>query len=62
MGRDTYLDQTYYEAASITVATGQTNRDIRANNPTLWRDLQQSTCMIVSTDQTITIRLNDTSY
>jgi len=61
MGRDTYLDQNYYDAASIQVATWQTNRDIRANEPALWSKVQQSTMMRFSTSQTVTIRLNDST-
>jgi len=50
-----------YDAVSTTVATGQTNRDMKANNATLFANLTEaSTCSII-TDQTISIRFNDTS-
>lgn len=50
-----------YDAVSTTVATGQTNRDMKANNPTLFANLTQATYCSITTDQTITIRFNDTN-
>ena len=52
---------TVYDAASITVATGQNNRDIKANEPTLFKNFSDARQMRITTDQTITIRLNSTS-
>ncbi len=50
-----------YDAASFTVATGQTNRDIKANVATLWSNFADARFMRITTDQTISIRLNSTS-
>jgi len=58
----TYTEEWYYEAGSFTVATGQTNRDIRANEPTLWKSINQATAVRISTDQTVTLRFNDATY
>lgn len=52
---------TKYDAASFTVATGQTNRDIKANVPALWNNFTDARFMRITTDNTITIRLNSTS-
>lgn len=50
-----------YDAVSTTVATGQTNRDMKANNPTLFANVTTATYCSITTDQTITIRFNDTT-
>jgi len=50
-----------YDAATIAVATGQTNRDIKANEPLLWNNFTDARFMRLTTDQTITVRLNSTS-
>ena len=47
-----------YDAASFTVATGQTNRDIKVNVTDLWKNFTDARFMRITTDQTITIRLN----
>ena len=60
--RDPKFNQTDYEAASITVVTGQTNRDIKANETALFSKGKASNHTVISTDQTITIRLNDSTY
>jgi hypothetical protein len=52
---------TTYDAASFTVATAQTNRDIKANVTDLWKSFTDARFMRISTDQTITIRLNSTA-
>lgn len=52
---------TVYDAVSTTVATGQTNRDMKANNVTLWANFTDARFMRITTDQTITIRLNATT-
>ncbi len=51
---------TRYDAISTTVATGQTNRDMKANNATLFANVDRARFMRITTDQTITIRLNST--
>lgn len=60
--RDAKFNELFYDAASITVATGQTNRDIKANESELWKTLTDAYKVVLSTDQTITVRFNDTSY
>jgi hypothetical protein len=50
-----------YDAVSTTVATAQTNRDMKANNATLFANLTEATYCSITTDQTITIRFNSTS-
>ena len=50
-----------YDAVSTTVATGQTNRDMKANNATLFANVSEANYCLITTDQTITIRFNDTS-
>lgn len=50
-----------YDAATIAVATGQTNRDIKANEALLWNNFTDARFMRLTTDQTITVRLNSTS-
>lgn len=50
-----------YDAVSTTVATGQTNRDMKANNADLFKNLDEATFCRITTDQTITIRFNSTS-
>lgn len=52
---------TEYDAASFTVATGQTNRDIKANEASLWNNFADARFMRITTDQTVSIRLNSTS-
>lgn len=52
---------TKYDAASFTVATGQTNRDIKANEADLWKNFADARFMRITTDQTVSIRLNSTS-
>jgi hypothetical protein len=52
---------TVYDAVSTTVATGQTNRDMKANESSLWKAFSDARFMRITTDQTITIRLNSTS-
>lgn len=54
-------NNTVYDAVSTTVATGQTNRDMKANNATLFANVTTARFMRITTDQTITIRLNSTS-
>ena len=50
-----------YDAVSTTVANAQTNRDMKANNATLFKNVTEaSTCSII-TDQTISIRFNSTA-
>lgn len=50
-----------YDAVSTTVATAQTNRDMKANNPTLFANVEQATYCSITTDQTISVRFNSTS-
>lgn len=52
---------TTYDAVSTTVANGQTNRDMKANNPTLFANVDQARFVRITTDQTVTIRFNSTS-
>jgi len=59
--RDPKFNSFTYNAVSTTVATGQTNRDIRANEAELRKDLDPANVMIISTDQTITLRLNSST-
>jgi predicted HAD superfamily phosphohydrolase len=60
--RDPKFNQLTYDAASFTVANGQTNRDIRDSESALFDKVPEAHKMIISTDQTVTLRLNDTSY
>lgn len=50
-----------YDAVSTTVATGQTNRDMKANETSLFKNLTEANFCSITTDQTISIRFNDTS-
>lgn len=50
-----------YDAVSTTVATGQTNRDMKANNATLFANVDKARFCRITTDQTVTIRFNSTS-
>jgi len=50
-----------YDAVSTTVATGQTNRDMKQNNPELFANLTTATFCSITTDQTVTIRFNSTT-
>ena len=49
---------TVYDAVSTTVATWQTDRDMKANNATLFKNFSDARFMRIVTDQTITIKLN----
>lgn len=51
---------TTYDAVSTTVATAQTNRDMKANNSTLFLNVTTARFVRVTTDQTISIRFNTT--
>lgn len=51
-------NNTRYDAVSTTVATGQTNRDMKANNPTLFLNVTDARYCSITTDQTVTIRFN----
>jgi len=59
--RDPKFNNTVYDAVSTTVATGQTNRDMKANNATLFSNISQANKCVISTDQAITLRFNTTS-
>lgn len=50
-----------YDAVSTTVATGQTDRDMKANNPTLFKNLTTASFCRITTDAQITIKFNSTS-
>jgi hypothetical protein len=50
-----------YDAVSTTVATGQTNRDMKANNSALFNNVSEANYCSITTDQTVTIRFNDTT-
>jgi len=52
---------TIYDAASTTVATGQINRDMKANNATLFANVDKARFVRITTDQVVTIRFNSTS-
>lgn len=52
---------TTYDAVSTTVVTGQTNRDMKANNATLFANVDQARFVRITTDQTVTIRFNSTT-
>lgn len=54
-------NNTTYDAVSTTVATGQTNRDMKANNATLFANVDRARFCRITTDQTVTIRFNSTS-
>jgi len=43
-----------YDAVSTTVATGQTNRDMKTNNATLFANVDKARFCRIVTDQTIT--------
>ena len=49
---------TTYDAVSTTVVTGQTNRDMKANNATLFANVDQARFVRITTDQTVTLRFN----
>jgi hypothetical protein len=49
---------TTYDAVSTTVATGQTNRDMKANNADLFKNVDKARFCRITTDQTVTIRFN----
>jgi endonuclease YncB( thermonuclease family) len=51
-------DNARYDAVSTTVATGETNRDMKANNPTIFLNVSDARYMSITTSQTITVRLN----
>jgi hypothetical protein len=51
---------TRYDAVTTTVATGQTNRDMKANNATLFLNVTEARFLRIVTDQTISIRFNST--
>lgn len=50
-----------YDAVSTTVATGQTDRDMKSNNATLFKNVSTASFCRITTDQTITIKFNSTS-
>lgn len=50
-----------YDSASFAVATGQTNNDVKANNATLFKNVNPASYCSIITDQTISIRFNSTS-
>lgn len=52
---------TTYDAVSTTVANGQTNRDMKANNSGLFANVDKARFVRITTDQTVTIRFNNTS-
>ena len=56
---DSFNDK--YDAVSTTVANGQTNRDMKANETSLFKNLTEANCCSITADQTISIRFNDTS-
>lgn len=47
-----------YDAVSTTVANGQTNRDMKANNATLFDNVTDARFVRITTDQTVSIRFN----
>ena len=47
-----------YDAVSTTVANGQTNRDMKANNATLFNNVTEARFVRITTDQTVSIRFN----
>jgi len=51
-------DNARYDAVSTTVATGETNRDMKLNNPTIFLNVSEARYMSITTSQTITVRLN----
>jgi len=51
-------DNVRYDAVSTTVATGETNRDMKLNNPTIFLNVSEARYMSITTSQTITVRLN----
>ena len=51
-----------YDAAEFTVSTGTTNYDVATNQAGLWNNVSSPGYVNFRTDQTVTIRLNDTSY
>jgi hypothetical protein len=51
-----------YDAAEFTVSTGTTNYDVATNQAGLWNNISSPGYINIRTDQTISLRLNDTSY
>jgi len=51
-----------YDAAEFTVSTATTNYDVDSNQAALWNNITSPAYVNIRTDQTITIRLNDSSY
>lgn len=54
-------NNTTYDAVSTTVAAAQTNRDMKANETALFRNVDRARFLRLTTDQTITIRFNSTT-
>jgi hypothetical protein len=51
-----------YDAAEFQVSTATTNYDVESNQSALWNNISSPSYINFRTDQTVTIRLNDTSY
>ena len=51
-----------YDAAEFTVSTATTNYDVDSNQAGLWNNIDSPAYFNFRTDQTVTIRINDTSY
>ena len=51
-----------YDAAEFTVSTGTTNYDVESNQSALWDNITSPAYFNFRTDQTVTVRFNDTSY
>lgn len=50
-----------YDAAEFQVSTATTNYDVESNQSALWNNIEAPAYFNFRTDQTVTIRLNDTS-
>jgi hypothetical protein len=51
-----------YDAAEFTVSDGTTNYDVDSNQAGLWNDISSPSYFNLRTDQTVTVRFNDTSF
>lgn len=51
-----------YDWASFTLANGQTNNDLKANQSALFKNLPQAKGCVIISDQPISVKINNTAY
>lgn len=60
---DSYIaNSDAYDWASFTLATGQTDYDLKANQAALFKNLVQARGIIIISDQAINVKLNNTAF